>query len=195
MSRLRSYAPSFVKKLVWDRKHRTRPIHAESCPADVVEALGNMGPDSVILDLGCGAGNLRAALRLRGWRGHYIGVDVSATAIETARSAGDESAEWYVSPIEDFPLSGRSIDAICFCESIYYVRPGAVPDLLCRCCSTLAQSDSRILVRIWHTDRHLEYVEMLSRLTETDQPPLYAVGRLVPYQSFCCREPCPRITK
>ena len=120
-------------------------------------------------------GNLRAALRLRGWRGHFIGVDVSKQAIEAARQSEDNNAEWHLSAIEDFPILNKKVSTICLCESIYYVRVGLVPALLERCRRSLASPGGRIIVRIWHTTRHREYIALLSGLGFESALPIYTL--------------------
>jgi SAM-dependent methyltransferase len=83
---LRQYAPAFVKRLVWDRKHRRRQTDGSLCPQDFIDLLTpRLHPTDRLVGLGCGEGNLLAALRARGWKGRYIGVDISERAIRTAK--------------------------------------------------------------------------------------------------------------
>jgi ubiquinone/menaquinone biosynthesis C-methylase UbiE/rhodanese-related sulfurtransferase len=55
--------------------------------------LGNVSPDSMILDLGCGSGSLSRQLssRMAHGQGKVIGVDTSPEMIETAKRASPES--------------------------------------------------------------------------------------------------------
>lgn len=174
MSKLRSYAPPFVKKMVWDWKHRTNHIDPVGCPHEVLDCLSTLEPNATVLDLGCGTGNLRAALRLRGWKGHFVGVDVADKAIELAKGSGDANAEWHVSTIEEFHVPAQKVDAVCLCESIYYVKPQAVPALLERCRQSLLPH-GRIFIRIIHTDRHPEYIELLEEMGAVPKPPMYVL--------------------
>jgi SAM-dependent methyltransferase len=175
MSKLRSFAPVFVKKMIWNRKHQHSSIDPGRCPQDLLECLRTLGSNSSVLDLGCGAGNLRAALRSRGWNGHFIGVDVSQQVTEIAQKSGDHNAEWYVTAIEDFPSLSRKVDAICLCESLYYVRPLSVPTLLARCRQSLIPG-GRIIIRIWNTDQHREYIALLEGLGVRSSPPIYILN-------------------
>ncbi len=176
MSRLRSYLPNAVKRIVWNVKHRATPIDANSCPKDILDQMGRLSPDGRLLDFGCGAGNLRQALRQRGWRGHYTGVDVSEQALKIAKSAGDQSAEWHECAIEKFATQGRKFDLICFCESIYYVRISQIPGLLRSCREAMATSNSRIVVRICDPVRHNEYVQLLMQQDAETIPPIYLLS-------------------
>jgi 2-polyprenyl-3-methyl-5-hydroxy-6-metoxy-1,4-benzoquinol methylase len=175
MSSLRRYAPGFVKHVVWNWKYRSAGIHPEECPRSLLERLRTLEPDARVLDLGCGPGNLRAALRLCGWNGRYIGCDVSEQAIATANRSGDTNAEWHVSTIEDFPTLDEKVNTICLCESIYYVRVGLVPALLERCRESLISPGGQILIRIWHVDQHREYIALLARMGAEAAPPVYTL--------------------
>ena len=126
--------------------------------------------------MGCGSGNLRAALRSRGWDGYFIGVDVSEQAIEVARKSEDDSAEWYICAIEEFPILNRKVSVICLCESIYYVPLRSVLNMLLQCSQFLI-SGGRIVVRIWHADRHREYVALLVGLGARCDPPIYVITK------------------
>jgi cyclopropane fatty-acyl-phospholipid synthase-like methyltransferase len=175
MSKLRSFAPVFMKRIVWNRKHQHSSIDPARCPRDLLECLRTLGSNSSVLDLGCGAGNLRAALRARGWNGHFIGVDVSEEVTEIAQKSDDQNAEWYVSAIEDFPILSQKVDTICLCESIYYVRRLSVPTLLARCRQSLV-SGGRIIIRIWDTEQHREYIALLESLGAQSSPPIYTLN-------------------
>ena len=122
MSRIRSYCPAFIKRLVWNWKFRSTRNDPAGCPRDLLDCLHTLDFNSAVLDLGCGPGNLRAALRLRGWNGHFIGVDISEQVIEVASKSESNNAEWHVSTIENFPIPHQKVSTICLCESIYYVE-------------------------------------------------------------------------
>ena len=171
MSRLRAYAPAWIKRLVWNRKHRNAALDPAGCPHEMLDSLTELDPNASLADFGCGTGNLRASLRSRGWKGHYIGIDTSDRAIEEARRYDDGNAEWHVSTIEGFPGLAQNVNVICFCESIYYVQPKLVPPVLARCQKALA-SDGRILIRIAHTGRHPEHIALLAKLGAQSNPPI-----------------------
>ena len=176
MSKLRAYAPAWVKRMVWDRKHLSTRIDPEGCPHDLLECLRTLDSNAGIADFGCGAGNLRAALRSRGWKGHYVGVDTSERAIEVARKSEDSNAEWHVSTTEDFPILTQKVSTICFCESIYYIQTKSVPTVLARCHQSLSPG-GRIVIRIYHTDRHREYIALLVGLGAQCKPPIYSLTK------------------
>jgi SAM-dependent methyltransferase len=174
--------PVFIKRAVWNWKHQSTGIDPRRCPQDLLEALRTLGADACVLDLGCGPGNLRAALRLRGWKGHFIGVDVSEKVIAVARKAHDSNAEWHAAPIEGFTVPDQKANAVCLCESIYYVKPKSVPLLIDRCRHSLG-SPGRIVIRIWHADRHREYIDILLGLGAQPTPPIYILNHLSMYSA------------
>ena len=157
MTHVRAFAPRIVKRLAWDFKHRRDTTDAGSCPQDFVEFLiPRLNAQSRIVDLGCGQGNLLAALRLLGWKGEYYGVDISPKAIAIAAGMRDSSARFCVSPIEDFPV--MDADAVCFLESLYYVRD--IPAVISRWCL------QDTYVRIVHSARHLDCISHLKNFQQ-----------------------------
>ena len=175
MSRIASCAPVFIKRVTRNWKHRNTSVSPARCPHELLECLCTLEPDAGVLDLGCGAGNLRAALRSRGWTGHFVGVDISGHAIEAAETSKDNNAEWHVSAIEDFQIAGQKVGAICLCESIYYAKPGAVRALLARRRQSLVPG-GRIVIRIWNADLHSEYIAVLVGLGAQSSPPIYVLN-------------------
>ena len=148
---VRAFAPAFIKRFIWNRKPQDE-TNPELCPADFRKFLvTRLKPNDSLLDFGCGPGNLLAALRADGWKGHYIGVDVSTRAIAVARKMGDDNAEWFAGLIEDFAV--RDVTAISFIESLYYAKN--VPKLISR------WKHTDIYARIVHTDRHKDVVAQL----------------------------------
>jgi SAM-dependent methyltransferase len=71
-----------------------------------------------IVDVGCGHGRLFQLLRQSGYR-RYVGLDLSAEAIEEARSTACENARFEVTDFASWSSSER-FDVIIFNESIYY---------------------------------------------------------------------------
>lgn len=71
----------------------------------------NVGPATAVLDVGCGAGNSYApAVAARA--GSYVGVDVSSTAVELARSGGLDAR--VIADAASLPFADNSFDlAIC----------------------------------------------------------------------------------
>ena len=71
-----------------------------------------------IRDIGCAAGTLAPAVKARGVS-HYVGVDISRTAIDAADPA---FGEFHVSSLSSFePDADQSFDAIVFNEVLYYL--------------------------------------------------------------------------
>jgi SAM-dependent methyltransferase len=79
--------------------------------------LGRPDPGSVVLDLGCGAGtDLLIAAQMTGPGGRAIGVDMTPSMLERARTSarelGLENVELYESLIEELPLEDASVDLV-----------------------------------------------------------------------------------
>jgi len=160
----RDSAPAFVKRWVWDRKFRhSAVVRSWVAPPDFVSSVyACAGSGGSVLDLGCGTASLFTELVRLGWAGKYVGVDVSRAAIEIARQHANACAEWAVSTIEDYTFSGK-FDAICFLESIYYVRPSKISELIAKCVEHLTPR-GRIFVRVWDRSRHAESIRQIESL-------------------------------
>ncbi len=72
-------------------------------------ALEGLGEEEFgsVLDIGCGFGDLLSFLRVRGWRGRYVGIDLVPELIEEAvvRHGGDENARFMCDDEENLSLS------------------------------------------------------------------------------------------
>jgi len=80
-------------------------------------ALGRIDPGSVVVDLGCGAGtDLLIAAQMTGPTGRAIGVDMTSSMLDQARSSaremGIDDVELHESLIESLPLDDASIDVV-----------------------------------------------------------------------------------
>jgi SAM-dependent methyltransferase len=82
---------------------------------------GAINPD--ILDVGCGHGRLPALLARFGF-GHYLGIDLSPAAIESATSLGIPAAEFEVADFEVWDTP-RRFDIVIFNESLYFAHQPA----------------------------------------------------------------------
>jgi arsenite methyltransferase len=72
---------------------------------------------SVVLDLGCGAGtDLLIAAQMTGPEGRVIGVDMTASMLDRARTSADEmglgNVELHEGLIESVPLEDASVDVV-----------------------------------------------------------------------------------
>jgi arsenite methyltransferase len=79
--------------------------------------LGRVEPGEVVVDLGCGAGtDLLIAAQMTGSAGRVIGVDMTASMLDTARASADEigvaNVELHESLIESLPLEDASVDVV-----------------------------------------------------------------------------------
>ncbi len=119
----------YSRRAGWDERRislRTSQVlgGTRRLEADVEGWLSSLTrPDSVVLDLGCGAGMLLAAVTSKGCRG--IGVDVSMTWLVVAKRLIAEHGGVPVLAAalgEALPLTSSSIDAVISLDVIEHVR-------------------------------------------------------------------------
>lgn len=65
-----------------------------------------------VLDLGCGTGHFRHALRMHYPQAQYVGLDIAAGMVEHARNHCRDDSAWLVADAEALPLAGESIDLV-----------------------------------------------------------------------------------
>ena len=132
---LTSYGPSSIKKKLWDRDFSSGKWDfiddtAGDCVYPFLEKYANHGN---ILDLGCGPGNTANELTSDAYK-TYIGVDISATALEKAvrRTKENGRADKNSFVVSDFLgyAPSQDFDIILFRESLYHVPYGQVKPIL-----------------------------------------------------------------
>ena len=132
---LTSYGPSSIKKKLWDRDFSSGKWDfiddtAGDCVYPFLEKYANHGN---ILDLGCGPGNTANELTSDAYK-TYIGVDISAAALEKAvrRTKENGRADKNSFVVSDFLgyAPSQDFDIILFRESLYHVPYGQVKPIL-----------------------------------------------------------------
>jgi SAM-dependent methyltransferase len=132
---LTSYGPSSIKKKLWDRDFSSGKWDfidntAGDCVYPFLEKYAN---DGNILDLGCGPGNTANELTSDAYK-TYIGVDISAAALEKAvrRTKENGRADKNSFVVSDFLgyAPTQDFDIILFRESLYHVPYGQVKPIL-----------------------------------------------------------------
>jgi ubiquinone/menaquinone biosynthesis C-methylase UbiE len=111
-----------------------------------LETFG-VGADETVLDIGCGTGNLTAALLRRlAATGRVEAVDVSPCMIEVARrKVADARVRWHLAEAEHLPLADGTCDrAVCYSVWPHFDDPGAVARELGR----VLRPGGRI--HVWH---------------------------------------------
>lgn len=85
--------------------HRARPFH------DLLARVGAEDP-RLVVDLGCGAGNLTALLPRRWPDARVLGIDSSEAMVGAARDAVDDAVELEVGDVRDWPARGLRPDVL-----------------------------------------------------------------------------------
>jgi len=132
---LASYAPSSVKKRIWDKdfsggKWDFIDDTAGDCIYPHLEKHARGGD---ILDLGCGPGNTANELTDGAYR-RYIGVDISEVALEKALKRTKKNGRTDKNSFVNSDFLGytpaQDFDVILFRESLYHVPYGQVLPIL-----------------------------------------------------------------
>jgi arsenite methyltransferase len=130
--------------------------------------LGRVEPESVVLDLGCGAGtDLLIAAQMTGPSGRVVGVDMTPAMLERARASaremGFENVQLHESLIESLPLEDASVDIVIsngvidlvpdkdavFDEIDRVLRPGGRLQLADVIIHTEVSEDARKRIDLW----------------------------------------------
>jgi SAM-dependent methyltransferase len=134
-SYLKSYGPSNIKKLLWDKEFSgSKWNFIDNTAGDCIYPhLEKHAANGSILDLGCGPGNTANELDITAYRS-YIGVDISEAALAKAakRSEGNGRADKNLFVQSDFLKyqPTHQFDVIVFRESIYHVPLGQIRVIL-----------------------------------------------------------------
>jgi len=134
---LKSYGPSNIKKLLWDKEFSGGKWNfIDDTVGDCVYPhLHRYLRGGSILDLGCGPGNTANELAAGAYR-FYVGVDISEAALDKARRRTLENsrADKNVFVLGDFLtyVPTQQFDVILFRESMYHVPLSRVKTILDR---------------------------------------------------------------
>lgn len=110
----------------WDGWHDLPVLEARL--HEEFDAFGVL-PDECVLDVGCGTGNLTAALLSRlNEEGRVVAVDISPVMLERARAKiNDPRVSWVQAAADKLPLADGTCDRIlCFSAWPHFKDPNAV---------------------------------------------------------------------
>lgn len=132
---LKSYGPSSVKKILWDKEFSgSKWDFIDNTVGDCVYPhLEKYAQTGSILDLGCGPGNTANELQATAYRS-YVGVDVSETAIAKAMKRTAESGRSDKNSFAQSDFLGykptQKFDVILFRESMYHIPLNQIKPVL-----------------------------------------------------------------
>lgn len=153
---LKSYAPSGIKKILWDKEFSgTKWNFIDNTAGDCVYPnLEKYARNGSILDLGCGPGNTANELATTAYQS-YVGVDISEAALEKARKRtvenGRENKNRFLQGDFIKYEPNQKFDVILFRESIYHVPMGEIKQTLDHYVGYL-KSDGVLVVRLGLSD-------------------------------------------
>lgn len=73
-----------------------------------------------VLDAGCGEGVVYRAMRARGFRGDWIGIDASAGAVDDARARSPE-VTWICGTLDRLPFAPASFDTVLCAQVLEHI--------------------------------------------------------------------------
>lgn len=138
----------------------------------VLECLSPLGLRESLLDLGCGNGNLAAALADRGHEGLYVGLDFSVQLLEAARSSVEHpSATFEKADLAEPGWSeglGSPFDWICLLAVAHHIPGGRRRQRLAREAAAQLRPGGRLLVSVWNFMEEPHLAERVVPWSEAD---------------------------
>lgn len=155
-SAVRARLPRRIQSWLWDFEYR----HGKWSYLDgfddapVLDLLRRYAPgDPHVLDLGCGtAQNLHLPETVR-----YHGVDISESAIETARGAGRANMTFEVADVTRY-VPAEKFDVVLMREILYYLPMSGVRALFEQL-PEMVLPGGIVVVQIWSKDTYRDLVE------------------------------------
>lgn len=127
-------APAFEQAASYDRWYAT-PLGqlVDQVEKEAIFALMPELAGRVVLEVGCGTGNISLALAGRGAR--VVGLDVSAPMLAAAQARAREQGlflDWVRGQAGTLPFSGNSFDGVISILALDFVedRPGAIGEMV-----------------------------------------------------------------
>jgi len=104
--------------------------------------LGKLHSNSVVLDYGCGTGGFLKELRIRGYRGRYIGYDLDQVSIENLqKKCGDSLADFRYSS-----SNLESFDLAFLCNVLVYNQEAEVIEILRRLRNAISHTATLVII-------------------------------------------------
>lgn len=148
------YRPQRVTAQDWDREYQSGKWDYLAAMENIAGLSAILGyceflrPRSV-LDVGCGEGLLARRLKLLPYE-NYLGIDVSAAAIETANAGlADDRTRFVVAQADSF-TPAHPFDLIVFNQSLYYLDD---PAAILRRYGAMLTPNGRIIVSMYDGPR------------------------------------------
>lgn len=129
----------------WDFLDSTDELPNYMVTAGYIQHFAKSLPDAPrLLDIGCGHGNLTELLSVYGWKS-YLGLDVSAEALQQAESRGLKNARFEIGDFENWD-SSEKFDFIISTGSILYAKN---PVTLLRRYSNFLSENGAFVISLW----------------------------------------------
>lgn len=102
------------------RSYREGRLTYSSALIEHVAHDAGLGPDSTVLDLGCGPGNI--ANEIAAYSGNVLGVDISAAMLEAAREHAPANVTYLQGSSEDLSFITTPLDLVTFGRSFHWMN-------------------------------------------------------------------------
>jgi 2-polyprenyl-3-methyl-5-hydroxy-6-metoxy-1,4-benzoquinol methylase len=161
------FRPDPVSADVWNREYRDGHwdflgrLDSLGGLATVLGYCQYLDPAS-ILDVGCGAGLLASKLKVLPYT-TYLGIDVSAQAVDMAAAQADARSAFAVSSAEDFHTD-RRFSVIIFSQILNYIDR---PDRLLAHYAHYLMPGGRFIVSMYASARTHAAWQLIERTTQT----------------------------
>jgi len=120
-------------------------------------AAGRVHASFSLLDVGCGLTDLCSYLAERGWRGRYVGVDITPGILREARRRWPSRPMVLADLFVKQPFKDRSFDVV-FASGVFNLKLGNNEEFVCRAIPVLFQLARNCLVlNLLHRRARLKY--------------------------------------
>ena len=180
--------PPGIDEATWDREYAGGQWEALGKLAEmpryavIAGYFRSLGTATSVLDVGCGAG------QLAGWLSqvrplHYVGVDLSAVAIDQARSCVPAGSRLEVADAASFD-PGETFDVIVLNEMLYYMEH---PDRLLRRYGGFLAPNGAFIVSMLRSTRSLRIWRACAPALEVLGDVRLRIARTTEWQVWLCR--------
>jgi SAM-dependent methyltransferase len=155
-----------LKRQAWDLQFKEGVWCRGPRSANTIARVAELCRGGKLLEFGCGEGNLPHLLP-EGTYSDYLGIDVSAVAIKTAKErcvqSGKLNCQFQVGDMGKWSGFVSPVSLILVEECLYYLSPPQIEQFLLRCCAGLTR-EGAILVIVHCATKHAKTLDVCRRV-------------------------------